>query len=152
MWAVLLNDTNGPLVQQTERAFPEWEDKTGVRPSGGPTLSPRMKHFLFWLPRILAVFYIGIFIAFALAVFDVVSSVPFLYRFVAFLIHLIPSILLFIFLVIAWRFEKAGGILFLLFGVGLAIVFQNLLLTNLSFLILPLIIGVLFLFHNSKAF
>ena len=38
----------------------------------------------------------------------------------AFIIHLIPSFILIIFLVIAWRWELIGGIIFTLIGIGLS--------------------------------
>ncbi len=69
------------------------------------------KQLLFWSPRvicILAILFISIFAADA---FESGLS--------AVLIHLIPSFVLITFLIIAWKWEFIGGIIFTLIGLGL---------------------------------
>ncbi len=71
-----------------------------------------------WLPRIIctgAIFFISIFAADA--------SVPglSLWKQIGdFFLHLIPSFILIIFLLIAWKWELAGGIFFLVIGIGMS--------------------------------
>lgn len=67
-----------------------------------------VKTILYWLPRVLAGLYIVFFGLFAL---DSLQN-P-----VAFFMHMIPSLVLFVITVIAWKKERLGGILFCLIGV-----------------------------------
>lgn len=67
-----------------------------------------------WIPRILAILAILFVSMFALDSFTPDKSLQIQIR--AFLVHLIPSFILLILLVVAWRYELAGGILFLLTG------------------------------------
>ena len=43
----------------------------------------------------------------------------------AFIIHLIPSFILLAFLIIAWKWEFAGGIIFIITGITLSILVYN---------------------------
>ncbi len=71
-----------------------------------------------WLPRIiciLAILFIGLFAVDAfephLTIWQQIKN---------FLFHLIPTFILTVLLVIAWKWEYAGGIIFLLVGLGLS--------------------------------
>jgi hypothetical protein len=101
-----------------------------------------MKKFLYWLPRVLSILFIGFISLFALDVFGQPNW------FLAFIIHLIPSLILIILTVIAWRNELWGGILFLTIGLVL------LLLSGYEALILiipTLVIGIFFLLSKRMA-
>lgn len=104
--------------------------------------------FIYWLPRILAILFIGFFGLFALDVFGMEGSL--FEQIGGFFIHLIPNFVLLIFLLIAWRKEKIGGVLFLFAG----ILFMYLFVQEgewMGFLIIsfPLfLIGVLFLLND----
>lgn len=72
-----------------------------------------------WLPRLLciaAILFIGIF---ALDSFD--PKYTFLQQIQAFLIHIIPNIILLIFLLVAWKQELVGGWIFVILGVFFSI-------------------------------
>jgi len=69
-----------------------------------------------WLPRIiciLAILFVSVFAADAFS-----PNLTIWQQFSAFVIHLIPSFLLIVFLIIAWKWEYIGGILFILIGLG----------------------------------
>jgi hypothetical protein len=70
----------------------------------------------YWTPRILGILFILYLSLFSLDSFD--SSLPTSQQILAFLIHLIPSIVLSFALVLAWKKELWGGILLLLIGIA----------------------------------
>ena len=70
---------------------------------------------LFWIPRILCILAILFISMFSLDAFDPHYTVW--QQIGAFLIHLIPSYILIILLVIAWKWELVGGIIFVLIAV-----------------------------------
>ena len=63
-----------------------------------------------WLPRIICILAILFISIFAADAFDQGLS--------AVLIHLIPSFVLLAFLIVAWKWEYIGGIIFILIGLG----------------------------------
>lgn len=69
-----------------------------------------------WLPRILCIVAILFISMFALDSF--VPELTLWQQIGGFLIHLIPSFLLVIFLVLAWKWELAGSIIFTAIGIG----------------------------------
>ena len=69
-----------------------------------------------WLPRISCILAILFISVFALDAFNPEKTV--LQQIGDFLIHLIPSFVLIIFLFIAWKREFIGGIIFILVGLG----------------------------------
>jgi hypothetical protein len=73
---------------------------------------------LYWLPRIICVLAILFVSLFALDAFD--SNLTIWQQLGTFAIHLIPSFILVIFLVIAWKWEMVGGIIFLVLGIALS--------------------------------
>lgn len=77
-----------------------------------------MKTFLYWTPRVLTILFAAFISIFSFDVFD--AGYTFGETLVALFMHLIPTILLVTLLVIAWRWERAGGWLFL----GLALLFM----------------------------
>ena len=69
-----------------------------------------------WLPRILcivAILFISLFAADAFA-----PGLTVWQQLGAFFIHLIPSFILLAFLIIAWKWELIGGIIFMVIGLG----------------------------------
>ena len=69
-----------------------------------------------WLPRILcvaAIFFISLFALDAFA-----PGLTFWQQIGAFLIHLVPSFILLALLILAWKWELIGGIIFILIGLG----------------------------------
>lgn len=77
-----------------------------------------------WLPRvicILAILFVSLFAADAfkpgLTIWQQLS---------AFFIHLIPSFILLALLIVAWKWEKIGGIIFIVLGLGMSpFIFQH---------------------------
>jgi len=71
-----------------------------------------------WLPRIiciLAILFVSLFAADAFA-----PELTFWQQLGAFIIHLIPSFILLVFLIVAWKWEYIGGIIFIIIGLGLS--------------------------------
>lgn len=72
----------------------------------------------YWLPRIiciLAIFLVSLFAADAFS-----PELNIWQQIGAFMIHLIPSFILLAFLIIAWKWELIGGIIFMVIGLGLS--------------------------------
>ena len=79
---------------------------------------------LHWLPRILCILAILFVSIFALDAFS--PELSLWQQIGAFLIHLIPSFILLALLILAWKREFIGGIIFILIGLGLSpIVFSH---------------------------
>ena len=74
-------------------------------------MNTSIKRFLFWSPRILCIVFAMFLSLFALDVFS--EGYGFAETILALLIHLIPTYLVAIALVIAWRWERVGAILFI---------------------------------------
>ena len=72
----------------------------------------------YWLPRIICILAILFISAFAGDAFETGHS--FWQQIAAFLIHLIPSFVLLALLIIAWRWEYIGGIIFIVIGIGMS--------------------------------
>ena len=71
-----------------------------------------------WLPRIiclLAILFVSLFAADAFA-----PELTIWQQLGAFIIHLIPSFVLIAFLIVAWKWEYVGGIIFIIIGLGLS--------------------------------
>ena len=79
---------------------------------------------LHWFPRvicILAILFISMFAADSFT-----PGLTIWQQLGAFLIHLIPSFILVAVLILAWKWEKIGGIIFILIGLGLSpFIFQH---------------------------
>jgi hypothetical protein len=71
-----------------------------------------------WLPRIICIIAILFVSLFALDAFAPGLSIW--QQLGGFIIHLIPSFVLLAFLIIAWKWELIGGIIFMLIGLGLS--------------------------------
>jgi hypothetical protein len=112
-----------------------------------------------WLPRIiciLAILFVSLFAADAFAV-----GLTIWQQLGGFLIQLIPSFILLAFLIVAWKWEFIGGIIFVVIGLGTSpLVFmlnhnRNQLsigasLKNVLMITFPfIVVGVLFIISNS---
>ena len=71
--------------------------------------------FLYWAPRISSILLILFLSMFALDIFDM--GLGFWGTIVGLFIHLIPSFVLIILLVVAWKYELVGGIAFISAGI-----------------------------------
>lgn len=80
------------------------------------------KTFL-WTPRVLAIIFTAFLSIFALDVFG--EGYSFLETLVALFMHLVPTFILIILLVIAWKKELVGGILFLCVGAAFIFWFKT---------------------------
>jgi len=71
-----------------------------------------------WMPRLLAIASILFLGLFAFDAYSVPGS--FWYQTAGFILQLLPSIILTLFLIVAWKWPFAGGMLFLIAGLGLS--------------------------------
>ena len=113
--------------------------------------SPRIQQILWWSPRVLG---IGLCLFLSLFALDAFSGEKkFLEALTAFAIHLLPAMAVLAAVVVAWRWEWVGGLVFFV----LAIVYAMLTLGHLSWMLVisgPLVIeGLLFLWswrHHDR--
>ena len=77
--------------------------------------STRIYH---WLPRIICMLAILFISLFATDAFS--PGLTIWQQLGAFIIHLIPSFILLAFLIVAWKWEYIGGIIFIIIGLGLS--------------------------------
>lgn len=105
-------------------------------------------NILYWLPRILGIFFIAFLGLFALDMFTPGQSI--LSMLIGFLIHLIPNFILTLVLLIAWKRERIGGFIFIFVSILFTVFFKTYKEPfSLIFISFPiLIIGILFLVHS----
>lgn len=101
---------------------------------------------LYWAPRVLAIAIILFLGLFALDVFDGKSSVSEMIG--GFLIHLLPNFILATLLVIAWKNEILGGMLFIFAALLMWLFFDNPFAINLVLFGPIFLTGVFFLTHD----
>jgi len=80
-------------------------------------MNPKIK-LIHWLPRVFCILAILFVSMFALDSFA--PGLTLGQQLAAFFMHLIPSFVLIAFLVIAWKWELTGGIIFMVIGLGLS--------------------------------
>ncbi|MCA1902004.1 MAG: hypothetical protein LDL53_07270 [Candidatus Hydrogenedens sp.] len=73
-----------------------------------------MDKVIYWIPRILSVFFILFLAMFSLDIFEM--NLDFWDTLLGLFMHNIPSIILSIILVISWKYEIVGGIAYILAG------------------------------------
>ena len=78
---------------------------------------------LIWIPRVLAIIFIALISIFAMDVFA--GDAPFIKKLGGFLVHLIPSFILVLILLISWRKPIIGGFLFILISIAFAFFFRT---------------------------
>jgi membrane glycosyltransferase len=106
------------------------------------------KKFLYWAPRVLSIIMVCFISLFAFDVFDQDYTAGELA--VALFMHLLPTILGVICIVIAWKMERLGGWLFVALGVAYLFIGSFELATILVVTLPLVIIGALFLGHYYK--
>jgi hypothetical protein len=107
-----------------------------------------MFKILLWLTRIMAILTILFMMMFSLDVFE--GNEPFIRQLPAFFKHSIPVFLLIIALVIAWRYEIAGGLIFILLFIALGIYWESFSGNKGSLILIApyLLVGILFIIHG----
>jgi len=103
---------------------------------------------LFWAPRILAILAILFMMMFSIDCFG--GNYTLREQLVCFVMHNIPAYMLILALIIAWKWEMAGGILFLLAALAGSIYFRafsgN---PGVLIILLPFVVtGILFIIHE----
>lgn len=94
----------------------------------------KINRFVYWTPRILSILFICFLSLFSLDIFDM--KLGFWGTIVGLFMHLIPSIILIAFLLVAWRFEWVGAAAFILFGFWyVSIVINNVIRSQLAWYI-----------------
>ena len=81
-------------------------------------VSQKTLKIIHWSPRVICILAILFVSMFALDAFD--SKLSVWQQIGGFAMHLVPSFILLVFLIIAWKWELVGGILFTLVGVVLS--------------------------------
>jgi hypothetical protein len=102
---------------------------------------------LYWIPRILGILAILFMVMFSFDCFD--GNMKPGEQFLCFIMHNIPVLIIFLVLIIAWRWEVAGGILFIIASIAGGIYFSGF---GNNPGVLPvmapfLLTGILFLLH-----
>lgn len=77
-------------------------------------MNPRIKSIIYWAPRVLTILLAAFLMIFSLDVFD--GQKNFWQTALGLLIHNIPSIVLILVLILAWKKEWTGAIIYSLFG------------------------------------
>lgn len=107
-------------------------------------MNNRKKDFWFWLPRVLGILFTGFVSLFALDIFG--EGYSFWETLLGLLIHLVPSIVLALALVLSWRWEWMGTLGFMSFTAWYLIVMRSIdVIGALLLALLPALIGLLFL-------
>ena len=103
---------------------------------------------MYWFPRILSILLILLMLSLSFDSFEGIKS--FGIKLLGFLIHNIPVLILTGILIIAWKWEIAGGILFILASIVGAVFFHSFTGNPGSFIIIApfLLTGLLFILHN----
>lgn len=111
-----------------------------------------MDKLIRYLPRLIATAAILFISLFALDAFR--PDKPWFDAFIEFAIHLMPSIVLLVVLLIAWRYERLGGTLFILAGFAPFFLLSGALLSHLiiggPFIIAGLSFWFSYFWHNRQ--
>jgi hypothetical protein len=78
---------------------------------------------LIWIPRVLAMIFIVFLSLFALDTFS--GDAPFIKKLAGFFVHLIPSFILVLTLLISWKRPLMGGSIFILLSIAFAFFFRT---------------------------
>ncbi|MCX6787115.1 MAG: hypothetical protein NTY93_01140 [Candidatus Kaiserbacteria bacterium] len=108
-----------------------------------------MVKILFWAPRVVGILAILFISLFALDVFQEGASIA--QMFLGLAIHLVPIAMLAIFLVVAWKYEIVGGILFVAISFIPFFLLRNLLWVNAMLCAPFLLTGILFFVSSRTA-
>jgi hypothetical protein len=102
---------------------------------------------LYWIPRVLVIFTIVFMMLFSFNCYEGSDSLR--TKIICFLMHNLPIAVCLVALIIAWRWEFPGGILFCLIFIAASIFFRSFKDNPASLIITTqfLITGILFLIH-----
>lgn len=104
------------------------------------------EYIFYWLPRVSGVLFIAFLSFFALDVFDGSNSLG--AAVVGFLIHLIPSYLVLLAFIYAWKWERSGGFILILLAVAFTLFFNIQETATFMAVVFPVLLtGTLFLLH-----
>lgn len=78
-------------------------------------MNKNLRKILTWTPRILMILFIGFLSLFSLDVFSEDWSIQ--EKIVGFFMHNLPALILLLLLIVSWKREKIGGIIFLIMGI-----------------------------------
>ncbi len=116
-------------------------------------MKKRVSKFVYWTPRILSIIFIFFLALMSLDVFE--SASGFSEILIGLLMHNIPVFILIIVLIISWKYEIVGGVVFILAGIlYIGFVLKNALTTGFEWYYLlwavqisgiAFLIGILFL-------
>jgi hypothetical protein len=103
---------------------------------------------LSWFTRIFAILSILFLMMFSLDVFG--GNEPLIRQLLGFLKHNIPAFALIIALIIAWKYEFAGGVIFILLFIALGIFWRSFSGNSGSLILIApyFIVGILFILHR----
>lgn len=109
----------------------------------------RTDQLLHWLPRVLGIFYVLFLSLFALDVWSMGRS--FWEKLAGFVVHLTPSYVVIIALLVSWKWQTIGGVLFLVVFAAFMLFFGRRDWQTVLFLGAPLIlIGGLFILDGRR--
>jgi len=112
-------------------------------------MNKTMQRMLFWSPRALTIIFAVFISIFALDVFN--EGYDFWKTLLALAIHLIPTLVILLFLVVAWRWEWIGGIVFLILAVSYVVMVWGRFPVSVYFVISgPMVIISMLFFVNWK--
>jgi len=108
------------------------------------SMNKTIKKVLFWTPRFVGILFVLFLSLFSLDVFDM--ELGFWETLLAWLIHSIPSVVLLVALVLAWKWEWIGALIFIGWAILYLVAFRDQSLSAyLAISGLPALIGLLFL-------
>jgi len=107
-----------------------------------------MTKILYWIPRILTILSLLFMTMFSFDVFDGAES--FGMKMLGFVIHNIPVMILIVILIISWKWELAGGALFILASISGTFFYHSFSGNPVSLVVIApfLLAGILFILHS----
>ncbi len=112
-------------------------------------MDKKSKQILFWAPRILCIVFILFTSIFSFDVFN--EGYGFWETILALLMHLIPTFILIVVLIISWKWEWIGGIIFLILAaVYISLTWGRFPFTNYVIMCSPMVLISVLFFLNWK--
>ena len=117
-------------------------------------MKKRINRFVYWAPRILSILFILFLAIFSLDVFD--ANAGFWGTLLGLFMHNIPSLILLVVLIIAWKHELVGAVVYILVGLLFTILIMSRIELSMVYMallrILPIagpafLVGILFLIN-----
>ncbi len=106
-------------------------------------------NLLYWFPRVIAILAILFMMIFSLDCFE--GSYTIGERLTCFVMHNIPAFIILLILLVAWKWELVGGILFLLAALTGSVLFRGFSGNPASLIVMApfAVAGILFIIHNQ---